>query len=1081
MNKVCLGSPEILEEKLKNDLSRLKGQDFLQPIKIVVPSNLVGIYLRRMLVYRGLNHVNVEFCTFTDLFQEITDLFAARSPKKSLPFYGEERIINMITKDITPESYFAPVSNYKGFQKALKQTFQELRWGGAEEYLQDLEGGKGEELRRLFYNYKQLLKDFAVSWENSGEIDCIDTEEYSLPAIFMFGVYRFNNLQKELLKKLVSCTTVLIYLPEDLVKQGKGTKILRWLEELKLAWEEVGKSSPESLLNSLQSNMAHAFSSTPFAKTSKNYKENLVDQAHDSNRIGINEDNSLEIWSTPDEVKEVQGIGRKIVDLVNAGYQLREIAVLVNDTHYNSLLKETFNSLGLPYYLPAEISLDSTRTGKGLLMCLQLCHSSWTRREITDLLHFAPFDYERLLPDEKEPVIALWDYLISKAGIISGREEWKTKLHGLLDKLETEIHSVGKNEEKAFPAAELQQQAEQLNLLQSFLFLLFSELDRVAAKGSWREAIGSLEEFLNRFFVDGEERKAIINILRPLQSLEELEKEVDFISVREQVSEVLQENFLSREMFQKSGITILPLKAVQNLRFQVVFMPGLLEGKYPVPFRQDPLLLDEERNKFGAKLFLKRDDLELQSLTFADAINSAREKLILSYPRRDSRSSTERTPSPYLLKVGEALTGEIHGITEINKIPGFRFISSSFLPSDEKALSSRDHDLLFLNREPMAVVDEYFSQKYPWFQAARQAYQNRGNPTFTASEGLLKEEESLSVLAENYSPWRGPISLSYLDDYISCPYYFLCKRLLGLAPMEEPEELQRIDHQSKGLLMHRILEVFFRRGAYLFPLDPVKLAEARQLMEEVLVHCFTEAEEEGLTGYPLYWEVDRANIRWDMLGLLDYEAEQPSEGTPCYFELSFGSRNSEKLRRDISKENVETELGNRGVVPLPVKNQQKIYLRGRIDRLDLLPGGKARVVDYKTGKVRVDETKLNEGISLQLAGYIMAAAEILHDKDIQDVDAAYYYVTRQEGYKQVEVTGKDLITRMSFLQKVLEVICKGILEGKFFPYPAEDGKRCSRCEYRVICGKDVTEVFRYKAADPLIADFLEVEEFITRG
>ncbi len=1083
MNKICVGSPEKLEEKLKKDLYGLKEQDFLQPIKLVVPSNLVGIYLRRALVCRGLSHANIEFCTFADLLQEITDFFAARSQKKSLPFYGEERVISMITENITPNSYFAPVSTYKGFQKALKQTFQELRAGGAEDYLQSLEGWKGEELRRLFHNYQHLLKDYAVSWATSGQNDCIniDDEEYSLPVIFIFGIYKLNNLQKELLKKLVSSTTVFIYIPDYLPNGDNRTKILHWLEELDLPREEVGKSHGESLLKSLQSNIGHVFFPVPFAKNTKKVKKNMLKQTHFSINNDNNEDNSLEVWSAPNEVKEVQEIGRKITDFAQAGYQLREMAVLVNGTHYNSLLGEIFNSLGLPYYLPAEISLDSTRTGRGLLMCLQLCYSSWTRREVTDLLHFAPFDYGRIMPGEKEPVVSLWDYLTLKAGITSGREEWKYKLERLSKRLEIEARTAETSKEKKTQTADMQEQLEQLKQLQSFLSLLFSDLDQIEIKDSWSGAIGFLEDFLCRFFVDGEERKEIINILRPLQSLDDLEKEVDLISVREQVREVLQENFLSRKKYQKDGITIIPLQSAQSLRFQVVFIPGLLENKYPAPFRQDPLLLDEERKIMGNKIFLKRDDLELQAFSFADAVNCAAEKLILSYPRGDSRSNKERSPSPYLLKVGEALTGEIHGPAEIHKIPGFQFISSSFIPSEEKVLSTREYDFLLLNRECREVLNDYFSQKYPWFQAAREAFQNRGLPEFTSAEGLFRGEEARSILAEDYSPWKGTVSISYLDDYISCPHYFLCKRLLGVVPMEEPEEMRRIDHQSKGLLMHRILEVFFRRGAYLFPLVPSKISEARHIMEEVLVSCFKEAEAEGLTGYPLYWEVDRANIRSDMLGFLDYEAECPPEGNPRYFELSFGGRAPEKLRRDIFGEKIETESGNKAVVSLPVENEHDIYLKGRIDRIDLLPEEAVRVIDYKTGKVRVKEKTLKEGISLQLAGYIIAAKELLQLKDIQEIDALYYYVTRQEEYKKVEATGRDLAAKIPFLQKVLEVICRGILEGKFFPYPADNGDRCSWCEYRVICGKDVEEVFRYKASDPLIADFLEVEGFVTRG
>jgi superfamily I DNA/RNA helicase len=47
--------------------------------------------------------------------------------------------------------------------------------------------------------------------------------------------------------------------------------------------------------------------------------------------------------------------------------------------------------------------------------------------------------------------------------------------------------------------------------------------------------------------------------------------------------------------FQRDGVNILSTSAARGLRFPMVIIPGLDEGRFPARLRQDPLLLDAER------------------------------------------------------------------------------------------------------------------------------------------------------------------------------------------------------------------------------------------------------------------------------------------------------------------------------------------------------------------------------------------------------------------------------------------------------------------------------------------------------
>ena len=55
-----------------------------------------------------------------------------------------------------------------------------------------------------------------------------------------------------------------------------------------------------------------------------------------------------------------------------------------------------------------------------------------------------------------------------------------------------------------------------------------------------------------------------------------------------------------------------------------------------------------------------------------------------------------------------------------------------------------------------------------------------------------------------------PYSVSALQKYAACPYQFFLSAAYRLAPLEEPEPLQRMDPLTKGSLFHQVQAEFFR-------------------------------------------------------------------------------------------------------------------------------------------------------------------------------------------------------------------------------------------------------------------------------
>ena len=114
------------------------------------------------------------------------------------------------------------------------------------------------------------------------------------------------------------------------------------------------------------------------------------------------------------------------------------------------------------------------------------------------------------------------------------------------------------------------------------------------------------------------------------------------------------------------------------------------------------------------------------------------------------------------------------------------------------------------------------------------------------------------------------------------------------------------------------------------------------------------------------------------------------------------------------------------------------HLRGRVDRVDQLPGGGYELIDYKTGDPKPPRELESD---VQLAIYRLAAREAWR---LEGAAGSYWYVLADE---KVAVGGSpDDLERVEGV--VLEV-GEGILGQDFEPKPSPE--ICSWCDFRLIC------------------------------
>ena len=248
-----------------------------------------------------------------------------------------------------------------------------------------------------------------------------------------------------------------------------------------------------------------------------------------------------------------------------------------------------------------------------------------------------------------------------------------------------------------------------------------------------------------------------------------------------------------------------------------------------------------------------------------------------------------------------------------------------------------------------------------------------------------RQEPSL----EEFLPRRGDgalsLSASDLDLYLTCPLKYKFARVFGIP--QEPTINQRF-----GILIHNVLERFHKEDS------DEGLPRLMDLFESGWRRTGFGASDDELQ----FRDRAREAMR------LYWERESESEGEPVWLERKF-----------------DIKIGEH-------------HVRGRVDRVDRLPGGDHELIDYKTGE-RKSEADLES--DLQLALYRLAAREAWQ---LEANTGSYYYVLDAE--KVAAPVRPDDAERV---ERTVFQVGEGVLGQDFEPRPSPTV--CGWCDYKLIC------------------------------
>ena len=753
----------------------------------------------------------------------------------------------------------------------------------------------------------------------------------------------------------------------------------------------------------------------------------------------------------PDAEEEARYAVRRIFAQLEEqpGTCLDRIAIAYRATApYARLVAEQLSAAGVPHHAPLQRPLACTVAGRTLLGLLRLPGTQWSRAAVFGWLRDAPVrDGGSRLPTAK------WQRLAAEAGITRGPAgQWAAKLERFAARTEQLVAGEG-----GTWAAE---RAASARALAGFVAGAEQRVGELNAAGTWAEAAALLCKILDHYLggataaaswgahpdtladldvrarcdVERAAYEETLAIIGGLGSLDAAGVPLDAGTLRDVLDQELAHE-VRETAGAGRGVLVGPLRDVAGADLDLLIIVGATEGSYPPRGHEHPLLRDAIRTSIGLRTL--PDQRAAERRDHLAALASA-PVVVLTHPVADIRAQRAAEPAPWLL---EQTDPRLTSRQEKQTAPAS--FQASVCDASLPAASQSEYDVR------LAVPAAPLSQSHPLVAAVPAlargvtAAQQRSGGVFGPWTGGLTHPVPAAVTAQ----LTGTFSATSLQRYAECPFRYYLQYVLGVRPLEEPDE-DKTGAAERGSAVHSVLERLVRAAigagkAPAAPWSPAEHASAQQMLAEQADRMLAE----GKAGRAAPWAVQVERWRRQLRQMLVADdAYRAAHGTvPRDVEHAFGRDDQPLLALDLPG--------------------GQIRLAGSIDRVDETSDGELVVIDYKTGKSakyetfpRCDgaadaDTDLTErGTRLQLPLYALAVRQA-YGGAATPVSAYYWFVDEKDTRLGGPV-GQPAVNRF---HEVLGVLTEGIGDGAF---PARPGvfdafyrsfESCSWCPFDRVC------------------------------
>jgi ATP-dependent helicase/nuclease subunit B len=1031
-----------LQEGLSDTVAALRRRDALATVYILVPTHILGRHLMRTIARRRGACFNVRFHTFPELAEVIGIehlVSSGRIPMSPIADYLLAR--KAVATKIPEGAYFGPIRDFPSTVRTIQSSVSDLRRAGisARRLVEFARTGGSSKLAELAGVYDEItrLRREAGYFDAVERLDSAAAEAPRSPllrgalALVLYGFRELNQVERRFLSAcLESGIDAYAFVPEDVA--GRTRALAGWLVSQGFV---EGPAAPH-----------HASAGAP--------------EPGPPARPGPTR---VRIISAPGIEREVEAMGREILAYTAApGASFSDVGILLrHPATYERTIRDVFDAAGIPYVFLDGTPLSTTMAGRLLRLLLRIRLGDYPRRDVLEFLGLARLR-PAFLREFPEASAADWERYSREAGIVRGRAHWRRirevrrRVEWRIGRLRKEAGADGPGGSAAPPGVPaLERDARSLAVFEHAVNSLLKRLSSIPDRGTIVALMGRfLRAMLALAELRGGERAAVRAIAAMVDETV-ADEEASLDAFARLVEDLLDERLPPADVYRSGRVIVSSLAGAVGLPFTLTLIPGLVERAFPAPARQDPVLLDDERaalaEAHATSLATRETQAADEQFGFHHAMASAAEQVVLSYPRLDAATGHLRVPSHFLLEVAEREAGAAldHQGLEARA----EWIPVGRLDAGDRPLTSGEWDLAIAQRalnardgSPLAALPDYERiARGVHAEAAR--WEDR---RFTEYDGLL----GVPV------PLPPTFSATHLETFGSCPFRFLGERVLGVREIEEPEDVETLTPLDRGALIHDILERFLsglvRDG--LVPYDTARADEYRGRLRQVADDEFRAFEKSGAVGFPFMWRIEQERIQADLEGFLVSELGEDAGYVPAYFEARFGP---------VIGGRVLPHGSSPRVLELPV-GDHILRFTGYIDRIDVHRTGAARVIDYKSGRVRgVKDDLFLGGQTLQLPIYLLGADMMLRDNGQHGraTEAHYYYVTGRGGFRRVRFGRDTLDRRRGEFDTILQTMAESIAGGLFPQNPGDKAEHCEWCPFQPVCGHGRAALVGRKASD----------------
>jgi len=485
---------------------------------------------------------------------------------------------------------------------------------------------------------------------------------------------------------------------------------------------------------------------------------------------------------------------------------------------------------------------------------------------------------------------------------------------------------------------------------------------------------------------------------------------------------------------------------------------GLDDGRFPGSDRQDPVLLDSERETLSPLLRLSGEGLKAKETSLLALAGRVSGTLTLVCCLRDLVENRDTFPSSSLVKAFRILSDPRSDqealLAHLSPPAGFIDpVSGTCLDSAEWWTGR------FTGLAHITDGSDALGRRFPNLSRGMAAAQERRQPVATPFDGLAGPlPPELDILSE-----LGPAaSANRLQTLGSCPLRYFFKYILGIerADDEPPEPGKWLTPSDRGSILHELFHIFMdglitEGKAPDYDRDSAGL---EKLLDDLL-------DRHGKISPP-----PTSHAR-------DHEREQMMESARIFLreEESF-ARDHEPLYAEASvglpSTDLPTGLDREEPIPLELAPGRGVRGRGRIDRIDRRKNEDTFVItDYKSGSnwLYTRKDPFHQGRVVQHLFYILMAESCL----TQSIGHTARVAAFRFLFPTVQTQGEGVLLTRETLEEGREVLTHlcDLANTGCFP-PTDDDGDCKWCDYALACGNTASQALRVagklKGDDPTL-------------